>query len=219
MKNGFFITVEGGEGAGKTTVINKMEQSLTKNGYSVVRTREPGGVALAEQIREILLHTKEIDMDDRTEALLYAAARREHLMKKVVPALKEGAVVLCDRFVDSSLVYQGYARGIGMEEVRRINAFAIEEYSPDLTLYFAVAPEVGLSRVKQDQIRSWNRLDQESLAFHKKVDAGYNQLIADEPERIQVIDANRSMEKVLHDTLELVNKHLQGAKQSLTKMN
>lgn len=207
MNKGFFITVEGGEGAGKTTVINKIEDFL-QNNYSVVRTREPGGVELAEKIRDILLHTKEMDMDDRTEALLYAAARREHLMKKVVPALEKGAIVLCDRFIDSSLVYQGFARGIGMEEVKRVNEFAVEGYMPDLTLYFSVDPQIGLSRVQQDQVREWNRLDQETLAFHKKVEAGYNQITQQFPERIKVIDANQSMEQVLSETLEIVMKHV-----------
>lgn len=172
MRKGYFITIEGGEGAGKTTVFNELEKRIRQKGHQVVRTREPGGVQLAEQIRDILLHTKGIDMDDRTEALLYAAARREHLVKKVIPALEEGAIVLCDRFIDSSLAYQGYARGIGIEAVRAINEFAVEDYMPDLTLYFSVKPEIGLARVKKDQVRDWNRLDQEKLDFHKRVETG-----------------------------------------------
>lgn len=208
MRKGYFITIEGGEGAGKTTVFNELENRIKQKGHQVVRTREPGGVHLAEQIRDILLHTKEIDMDDRTEALLYAAARREHLVKKVIPALEKGAIVLCDRFVDSSLAYQGYARGIGIEAVRAINEFAIEDYMPDLTLYFSVEPEVGLARVKKDQVRDWNRLDQEKLAFHKRVETGYNLINKEAKDRVEVIDANQSMENVIEDTWKIVEKHI-----------
>ncbi|MBM7841098.1 dTMP kinase [Alkalihalobacillus xiaoxiensis] len=208
MRKGYFITIEGGEGAGKTTVFNELEKRIRQKGHQVVRTREPGGVQLAEQIRDILLHTKDIDMDDRTEALLYAAARREHLVKKVIPALEEGAIVLCDRFIDSSLAYQGYARGIGVEAVRAINEFAVEDYMPDLTLYFSVKPEIGLARVKKDQVRDWNRLDQEKLDFHKRVETGYNLINEEAKDRVQVIDANQSMEKVIEDTLRIVEKHI-----------
>ncbi|GAF17752.1 LOW QUALITY PROTEIN: thymidylate kinase [Bacillus sp. JCM 19046] len=207
MRKGYFITIEGGEGAGKTTVFNELEKRIRQKGHQVVRTREPGGVQLAEQIRDILLHTKGIDMDDRTEALLYAAARREHLVKKVIPALEEGAIVLCDRFIDSSLAYQGYARGIGIEAVRAINEFAVEDYMPDLTLYFSVKPEIGLARVKKDQVRDWNRLDQEKLDFHKRVETGII-LMKKQKDRVQVIDANQSMEKVIEDTLRIVEKHI-----------
>ncbi|GAF14336.1 LOW QUALITY PROTEIN: thymidylate kinase [Bacillus sp. JCM 19045] len=208
MRKGYFITIEGGEGAGKTTVFNELEKRIRQKGHQVVRTVSPEGVQLAEQIRDILLHTKGIDMDDRTEALLYAAARREHLVKKVIPALEEGAIVLCDRFIDSSLAYQGYARGIGIEAVRAINEFAVEDYMPDLTLYFSVKPEIGLARVKKDQVRDWNRLDQEKLDFHKRVETGYNLINEEAKDRVQVIDANQSMEKVIEDTLRIVEKHI-----------
>lgn len=210
MQKGIFITVEGGEGAGKTTVVDRIERTLKDWNYQVLRTREPGGVQLAEQIRDILLHTKHIEMDDRTEALLYAAARREHLVKKVVPAIEAGAVVLCDRFIDSSLVYQGYARGIGVEEVRSINKFAVEHHMPDLTLYFDVSPEVGLSRVQNDQVRDWNRLDQETIDFHKKVENGYQSLIETEGDRIRVIDADQSVEDVFHQALSIVEEFIKG---------
>ncbi|KKI85797.1 dTMP kinase [Shouchella clausii] len=212
MKKGLFITVEGGEGAGKTTIINLVQEQLATQGYQVIRTREPGGVELAEQIRDLLLHTQGVEMDNRTEALLYAAARREHLIKKIVPALAEGALVLCDRYIDSSLVYQGHARGIGMEEVRAINGFAIETYMPDLTLYFDVEPEIGLERVQKDAVRSWNRLDQETLTFHKRVQEGYKKLLKAEPERIKAIDANRSFAEVFHDTMEEINRMLLSTK-------
>ncbi|MED4126877.1 dTMP kinase [Shouchella miscanthi] len=210
MQKGLFISVEGGEGAGKTTVVDKIESTLKERKYTVLRTREPGGVELAEQIRNLLLHTEQIDMDDRTEALLYAAARREHLVKKVLPAIESGAIVLCDRFIDSSLVYQGYARGIGMEEVWKINQFAVEGHLPDLTLYFDVSPEVGLARVKKDQVRDWNRLDQETMNFHKKVEKGYKLLVESEQERIKVIQAERSFEEVYHQALTIIEDFIKG---------
>ncbi|GAF22088.1 dTMP kinase [Shouchella hunanensis] len=210
MQKGLFISVEGGEGAGKTTVVDKIESTLKERKYTVLRTREPGGVELAEQIRNLLLHTEQIDMDDRTEALLYAAARREHLVKKVLPAMESGAIVLCDRFIDSSLVYQGYARGIGMEEVWKINQFAVEGHLPDLTLYFDVSPEVGLARVKKDQVRDWNRLDQETMNFHKKVEKGYKLLVESEQERIKVIQAERSFEEVYHQALTIIEDFIKG---------
>ncbi|AIC96575.1 MULTISPECIES: dTMP kinase [Shouchella] len=210
MQKGLFISVEGGEGAGKTTVVDKIESTLRKRKYTVLRTREPGGVELAEQIRHLLLHTKQMEMDDRTEALLYAAARREHLVKKVLPALESGSIVLCDRFIDSSLVYQGYARGIGMEEVWKINQFAVEGHLPDLTLYFDVSPEVGLARVKKDQVRDWNRLDQETVHFHKKVEKGYKLLVESEQERIKVIQAERPFEEVYHQALMIIEDTIKG---------
>ncbi|WP_059105336.1 dTMP kinase [Shouchella shacheensis] len=203
MRKGTFITVEGGEGAGKTTVLNAMEHTLREQGRPVVRTREPGGVKLAEDIRGLLLDVSDIEMDDRTEALLYAAARREHLMQKVVPALEAGSIVLCDRFVDSSLAYQGHARGLGIETVRAINHFAIEQYMPDATLYFAVEPETGLARTQQDQSRVLNRLDRERLEFHQKVREGY-ELLARDSERIVTIDANQPIEMVMQEALGVV---------------
>lgn len=126
MNKGLFITFEGGEGAGKTTVLTKVEQWLKEKGHALLRTREPGGITIAEKIRTVILDIEHTEMDGRTEALLYAAARRQHLVEKVLPALEKGNIVLCDRFIDSSLAYQGYARGLGIDEVLSINEFAIE---------------------------------------------------------------------------------------------
>lgn len=134
--SGYFITIEGGEGAGKSTVLESLTQHLTASGYDVLATREPGGIEIAEQIRRVILDPLNIKMEKRTEALLYAAARRQHLVEKVLPALENGKIVLCDRFIDSSLAYQGFARGIGMDEVFSINQFAIQDCMPDLTLFF-----------------------------------------------------------------------------------
>lgn len=201
---GCFITVEGPEGAGKTTIIEYLVQSLQQEGLDVVRTREPGGIQIAEQIREVILHTGNTMMDGRTEALLYAAARRQHLVEKVVPALEKGSIVICDRFVDSSLAYQGHARGIGIEEVASINAFAIDGLMPALTLLFDVRPEVGLARIHRHDGREVNRLDLEGVAFHEKVREGYLMLAENEPRRIQVINAEQSEEEVFREALAAI---------------
>lgn len=200
----YLITLEGGEGSGKTTVLNMLVQALEERGIPVIQTREPGGIDIAEQIRKVILDRANTKMDPRTEALLYAAARRQHLIEKVLPALESGKVVLCDRYVDSSLVYQGYARGLGMKEIYTINQFAIEGYMPDLTLYFDVDPEIGLSRIKRDEHREINRLDVESMKFHYKVREGYQLLCKQEPDRITVIDAEKELNQVFNEALEVV---------------
>lgn len=194
---GIFITVEGGEGAGKTSAIMSMEQLLRQSGYGVVVTREPGGIEIAEQIREVILDRRNTEMDGRTEALLYAAARRQHLVQKVVPALREGKAVLCDRFIDSSLAYQGYARGLGIDEVFEINRFAIQDTMPDLTFFFDLSPEIGLARIQANRSREVNRLDLEALAFHERVRSGYLLLLDRYPERIVRVDAEAPQEDVI----------------------
>lgn len=196
MKKGKFITVEGPEGAGKTTIIDMLASNLAEEGYQVLQTREPGGIEIAEQIRSVILDKKNTKMDPRTEALLYAAARRQHLAEKVKPALDEGYIILCDRFIDSSLAYQGYARGLGIEEVYSINSFAIEGMMPELTLYFDIKPEAGLERINQHKGREVNRLDLEKLDFHHKVREGYLKLMELYPERIFKIDASKPLEEV-----------------------
>ncbi|KHF38041.1 dTMP kinase [Halalkalibacter okhensis] len=206
MSKGFFVTVEGGEGAGKTTVLDQIETELIQRGYEVVRTREPGGIRIAERIRTVILDVTHTEMDSRTEALLYAAARRQHLVEKVIPALKEGKIVLCDRFLDSSLAYQGYARGIGFDEVKAINEFAIEGYLPDLTLFFDVDPQIGLTRIQSDKDREVNRLDQEKLEFHERVRNGYQKVMDVYPERIKVIDANQDVRAVYKDAMTEINQ-------------
>lgn len=209
MMNGSFITVEGPEGAGKSTVLAVLAERLEEDGVPVVITREPGGIKIAEQIREVILHTENTEMDERTEALLYAAARRQHLVEKVLPALREGKVVLCDRFIDSSLAYQGKGRGIGMDAIEEINAFAIEDHMPDLTLYFDIEPEEGLKRINQHKGREVNRLDLESVGFHHKVREGYLELVNKYPNRIQVVDASRSVTAVADAAYDIVKGFLQ----------
>lgn len=204
-----FITFEGGEGSGKSTVLKLVSESLKDKGYKVICTREPGGIEIAEQIRNVILDKKNTKMDAKTEALLYAAARRQHLVEKVIPELKKGSIVLCDRFIDSSLTYQGYARGLGMEEVFSINQFAIEGYMPDLTLFLDVSPETGLSRIQKDGEREVNRLDLESIEFHSKVREGYHALLEQFPERIKIVNAEKDIETVLSDVLKEVLTYLE----------
>ncbi|WP_342571522.1 dTMP kinase [Paenibacillus sp. FSL R5-0749] len=194
---GKFITLEGGEGSGKTTMIGRIGSYFEERGLPYVVTREPGGIEIAEKIRSIILDPLHTAMDARTEALLYAAARSQHLAEKVEPALKAGKAVICDRFVDSSLVYQGYARGLGIENVWAINRFAIGDLMPDVTLYLDIEPELGLARIDAHDGREVNRLDLENLEFHHKVREGYFLLKEQFPERIRVIDASMKQEDVL----------------------
>ncbi|MCP1423967.1 dTMP kinase [Paenibacillus xylanexedens] len=194
---GKFITLEGGEGSGKTTMIGRIGSYFEERGIPYVVTREPGGIEIAEKIRSIILDPLHTAMDARTEALLYAAARSQHLAEKVEPALRAGKAVICDRFVDSSLVYQGYARGLGIENVWSINRFAIGDLMPDVTLYLDIEPEVGLARIDAHDGREVNRLDLENLEFHRKVREGYFLLKEQFPERIRVIDASMKQEDVL----------------------
>lgn len=196
MEKGIFITLEGPEGAGKTTIISMLGERLEAEGYQVLQTREPGGIDIAEQIRNVILDKGNTKMDPRTEALLYAAARRQHLVEKVLPALEKGFIVLCDRFIDSSLAYQGYARGLGIDEVFSINQFAIEGKMPKLTFYFDIEPEVGLERINRHKDREVNRLDLEDLHFHQKVREGYFKLMQEHPDRIFKIDASKPIEIV-----------------------
>ncbi len=207
MDKGIFITVEGPDGSGKTTIIQMLAEKLKKEGYEIVATREPGGIEIAEQIRQVILDPENTAMDPRTEALLYAAARRQHLAEKVRPALEKGKIVLCDRFVDSSLAYQGHARELGIDEVYSINQFAIESMMPKMTLYFDVAPEVGLERINKNKGREVNRLDLEKLEFHQKVREGYLMLAERFQDRIVKIDASKELE-IVYEQAETKIKEL-----------
>ncbi len=206
MKEGVFITLEGPEGSGKSTIIKLLEGYFNEKGADYVSTREPGGINIAEQIRNVILDKNNTAMDGRTEALLYAASRRQHMFEKVIPALKNGKVVICDRFVDSSLAYQGYARGLGIDEVMKINEFAIEGYMPNLTLYLDIKPEIGLDRIAKNKDREVNRLDLEKLDFHKRVREGYLILLEKYPDRIKKINAEKSIEVVFGQIKDILDK-------------
>jgi dTMP kinase len=204
-RKGIFITLEGGDGSGKTTMIQRLAKYIEEEGYPVVTTREPGGIEISEKIRSIILDPAHTSMDARTEALLYAAARRQHLVEKVKPAIEQGAIVLCDRFVDSSLVYQGFARGIGIEEVASINRFAVDDWEPDATFYLDIEPELGLARINASRGEEMDRLDMESISFHHKVREAYLELAREFPERITIVDASpapEQVEQVLKDLLK-----------------
>ena len=199
-----FITLEGPEGSGKTTAVNYAVSKLEDMGYQIVRTREPGGTPISEQIRNVILDKANTAMDERTEALLYAASRRQHLVEKVWPALKEGKIVICDRYLDSSLAYQGGARGLGVENILNVNNFATEGTFPDLTLLFDIDPKIGLARISANANREVNRLDLEKLEFHNKVRNTFLELAKRYPERFVIIDASKSKEEVADATLKAV---------------
>jgi len=199
-----FITFEGPEGSGKSTVLSAVQKKLKDKSIDVMATREPGGIRISEQIRNVILDVHNTEMDARTEALLYAASRRQHLMEKIWPALEQGKVVLCDRFIDSSLAYQGYGRKLGTDKIMEINEFAIESRMPDLTIFIDLPPSVGLDRVF-DNHRNVDRLDLESLDFHERVYVGYKELIKKYPDRIKVVDGNRSIDDVVDDVLSLID--------------
>jgi dTMP kinase len=204
MNRNQFITFEGPEGSGKTTIIRMLYDYLHDKGMKVLMTREPGGVEIAEQIRKVILDTNNTKMNARTEALLYAAARSQHLVEKVFPAFEEGKIVLCDRFVDSSLAYQGYARGLGVKQVMMINQFAIDGCMPGITFYLDIPPEVGLERINANS-REMNRLDHESLEFHQKVKKGYREAFSYSPERVYIINANLPISDVFNKVKEIID--------------
>ena len=208
LVSGKFITIEGGEGSGKTTIAAMVKEVLDKEGYRVTLTREPGGVEIAEKIRDIIHDVKYTNMDRKTEALLYAASRRQHLVEKVIPALEKGEIVICDRFVDSSMVYQGLARGIGIDEVYNMNLFATENILPNRTVFFDIKPEAGLQRVYANKEREVNRLDLENIDFHERVYEGYLTICNRFPERIVKVDASQDIEDVLFQVLEKIREIL-----------
>ena len=203
-----FITLEGPEGSGKSSVMEKVYERLLSEGYQIVKTREPGGTPIGEQIRNVILNQDNTKMDIRTECLLFAASRRQHLVEKIWPSLKQGKLVFCDRYLDSSLAYQGYARKLGIDNVLNVNLFATENTYPDLKLFFDVAPEICLERINKNHNREVNRLDVEKLEFHKNVYQGYITLLNMYPERIKRIDASKPFNEVVEDTYNLIKGYL-----------
>ncbi len=210
MSEGLFITVEGPDGAGKSTLIRGLKERLEERfAREVILTREPGGSPLAEVIRGVLLDNRHGEMDARTEALLMAASRRQHIVDTILPALTTGRIILSDRYVDSSLAYQGAGRELGMEAIRTINAFAIQDVLPTVTILLDVDAQTGLARIQDKRSgRVVDRLEQEDIAFHNRVRAGYQTLREAEPERFIYIDATRDPAEVLEETWKLLNKYL-----------
>ncbi|MCQ2798513.1 MAG: dTMP kinase [Bacilli bacterium] len=201
-----FITFEGGEGSGKSTAIKRIVKALEDMGHEVILTREPGGTPIGEQIRNVILDKANTAMDPRTEALLYAASRRQHLVEKIIPAIKEGKIVLCDRYLDSSLAYQGGARNLGIEEIYNVNLYATEGMQPDVTILFDIEPEEGLRRIAANAGREVNRLDVEKISFHHKVRESFKKVASMFPERFAVIDASKSPDEVFNDAFEAIKK-------------
>lgn len=199
--SGLFITFEGGECSGKTTIIQAVCEALEKRNISYISTREPGGIDIAEQIRSIILDVRNTKMTEETEALLYAASRMQHLKERVIPAIKRGDIVICDRFLDSSLAYQGYARKLGMDAILKINHFALD-HLPDLTLFIDVKPEIALKRLANRN--KSDRLDLENLEFHQNVYDGYDQVCRMYPDRIKRIDGNRPLDVIVEECISIV---------------
>ncbi|MGE4320715.1 MAG: dTMP kinase [Acholeplasmataceae bacterium] len=198
-----FITFEGGEGSGKTSLIEHIKKALSS--YDVVATREPGGSMVAEAIRDVVLNPKYEGVTPYTEALLYAASRAQHLDEVIIPALDAKKIVLCDRYLDSSLAYQAYARDLGFEFVLNINHYATL-HMPDLTFYIDVDPKVGLSRIHHRD--KFDRLDQESIDFHHKVRQGYFEIVKKYPNRVILIDGNRSLDEIYQDIIKIIKDKL-----------
>ena len=214
-----FITFEGIEGSGKTTQLDLLADRLTQNSYKVLQTREPGGCPIADQIRGILLHPNNAAMDSRTELLLYAAARAQHIEQIVRPALTSGKVVLCDRFTDATLAYQGHGRGLDRQLILQLNQLATGDCHPDLTLLFDLPVETGLRRAKQREIEQQDftegRFEREHLDFHQRIRDGYLALATADPERFKIVDASLSPAEVREQVTSIVETFLQSAKETL----
>lgn len=206
MKKGLFITLEGPDGSGKSTVAKLLHEYIDGLGILNAFTREPGGTAIGENIREILLDNDNYEMTSRTEALLYAAARAQHAEEKIQPLLDNDYIVLSDRYVLSSLAYQGHSRGLGIETVMEINEFAMGDTYPDLVLFFDVDPEIALSRKYIN--REGDRLENEGKEFHNKTYEGYEKAIEKYSKNIVKIDANGTVEETLKNCIDVVVEYL-----------
>ncbi len=194
MKKGRLISFEGPDGAGKSTQIKRLEAFLEARGFPYICSREPGGTPIGEKLRELILDKRYSEMSRRTEALLYAAARAQHVDEVIRPALEEGKIVICDRFTDSSIAYQGYGRTLGEDVIRALNAFATEGLQPDLTVLLLLDPEEGMRRAEKRE--ALDRLESEAAAFRAEVNRGYLRIAEEEPERVIYIDAGEDIEDI-----------------------
>ena len=204
MKKGLFITMEGPDGSGKSTQIAAIKKFFEQRNQNVVITREPGGTQISEKIRNLLLDKENAEMDSMAEALLYAASRAQLVSQVIKPALEEGTHVICDRFVDSSIAYQGYGRGLG-DSVAVINAYAVNNCMPDVTFLMKLNPEVGKSRI---QLSAQDRIEMEKMDFHNRVFAGYEALELEYPDRIVGIDATRDIESISNEIIANIERLL-----------
>ncbi len=197
-----FITFEGPEGSGKSTQLPRLAQFLEKSGLSVVKTREPGGTKIGDQIREVLVRMDNVELHPRTEILLFLAARAQLVEELIIPSLQEGKIILCDRYGDSTLAYQGYGHGLDLDTLRAMLHFATGGLKPDLTILLDVDVLTGLKRKKIKE--EWNRLDAFELSFHERVRDGYHILASQEPERWKIVDATQEPEQVQKEIRALV---------------
>lgn len=207
---GLFITVEGGEGAGKSTIACRLVKELELRGYEVVETREPGGPPLSEFLRELLLNPKkQFTIGERAELLLFLASRAQHVEEQILPALRDGKIIICDRFNDSTIAYQGFARHLGKQYVEMLCQLATEELGePNCTLLLDLDPEMGLQRVKESRLDTLDRLEKEQLQFHREVRQGYLHLADEYPDRIEVVDASQPLESVVKNCIKVLEPHL-----------
>ena len=209
IPTGFFLTIEGMDGSGKTTQINQLAKSLRDYGYDIIQTREPGGCRISEEIRDLILTTDNMEMSAACEALLYAAARAQHVHQVIRPAVEAGKLVLCDRFVDSSIAYQGGGRALGVDEVAQINAFAVDTMTPDATVYLAIDHQQALNRRKK--ATKLDRLEIEPPLFYERTQHAYEKLIQDSPDRFLVVDGKKSVDALAMDILQGVLRRLEAA--------
>lgn len=206
--SGFFITFEGIEGSGKSTQMKLLARYLRELNYEVVFTIEPGGTKIGEKIREILLDPMHNKMDDRTEILLYAADRSQHVVETIIPAVEAGKIVISDRYIDSNIAYQGHGRGLDMKMVKAINEWVIRDYWPDLTILLDLAVKKGLKRARDlTPDKAGDRLERELIEFHQRVRDGYLKM-AEQEDRFKVIDASRAPEEVFQDVLKVIKEEL-----------
>ena len=195
MAQGIFISLEGGDGAGKSTQMNNIEKYFNERGFTCVRTREPGGTSISEKLRDILLDKANSEMEAVTEMMIYAASRAQLVREFIRPAVEEGKVVICDRFVDSSIAYQQYGRGLG-DAVMDVNRYAVDGLMPDITFWMDINPEAGRERIGKREDSELDRLESEKMDFHHRVYDGYKKLCQDEPDRVKRIDATKSIEEM-----------------------
>ncbi len=205
LRQGIFITFEGGEGAGKTTLIEELARYLSQKGRRVLKTREPGGTKLGELIRSLLLQHKE-PLSPYAELCLFLASRAQHISEVIGPALEKGEIVLCDRFNDSSVAYQGAARGLGMEKVAEMCAFISQGVQPNLTLYLDLDPEIGLQRAAKE--RAQDRIESETLFFHRKIREAYQEIHKAEPQRFRLLDATLPPKRVFEEAMKWIEPYV-----------
>ncbi|MBE4704198.1 dTMP kinase [Spiroplasma platyhelix] len=203
-----FITFEGPEGSGKTSVLAKLKEKFASEGIEITTTREPGGSVISEEIRKIILNKENTLMDPWTEVLLYIAARRQHLVEKVFPEVSSKKIIICDRFSDSTLAYQGYGRKLDINKINAIQDMAFDNFKPNLTILFNVSPEVGLQRIESRNQNENDRLDKETLEFHNLVYQGYQEIVKDNPERIKVVDASKKFDEVLNEVYQIIKQFI-----------